>query len=154
MMTDFMELLLGQFLVLGFTLLAWWLARRDLSARAAQSQAPAIAEWERLRDAVETLIADLERRAAAAEGRIADAEGRLRGAAPRGRQDEGFRPPVNDDAPTRETGLHQAEHEESYAPVYAMADAGVSDAGEIARKTGLGQGEVELILGLRARTVK
>lgn len=145
-----MELLLGQFLVLGFTLLAWWLARRDLSARAAQAQAPETAEWERLREAVETLIADLERRAAAAEGRIALAEQRLGGAEP------GERRPASPEAyvaaaPAGVPSSQQAEHEERYAPAYALADAGVTDAGEIARRTGLGQGEVELILGLRAR---
>lgn len=146
-----MELLLGQFLVLGFTLLAWRLARRDLSARAARSQAPAAAEWERLREAVETLIADLERRAAAAEGRIAAAEGRLRGAEVGAGRERDLAPPV---AETRapEPDARQAEHDERYAPVYELAAAGVADAGEIARRTGLGRGEVELILGLRARS--
>ena len=145
-----MELLLGQFLVLGFTLLAWWLARRDLSARAAQAQAPQSAEWERLREAVETLIADLERRAAAAEGRIAAAEQRLGGAEPSERHPANREMRV-DDVPTRAPDSQQAEHEERYAPAYALADDGVTDAAEIARRTGLGQGEVELILGLRAR---
>ncbi|MDQ2688184.1 MAG: hypothetical protein M3Y28_09990 [Armatimonadota bacterium] len=150
-----MELLLGQFLVLGFTLIAWWLARRDLSARAAQAQTPALAEWERLREAVETLIADLERRAEAAEGRIAEAEQRLGAVKPNAM------PNVVGEAlvtsmpapmfvPMPDT--QQMEHDERYAPAYALADSGVTDAGEIARRTGLGQGEVELILGLRARS--
>ena len=148
--------LLGQFLVLGFTLLAWWLARRDLSARAAQAQAPANAEWERLHEAVETLIADLERRAAAAEGRIAEAERRFNALGPSEaseRHHEAWAAPVGQ-APAPASNAPQAEHEERYAPAYALADAGVSDAGEIARRTGLGQGEVELILGLRARSAR
>ena len=38
-----------------------------------------------------------------------------------------------------------------YAPVYALLDDGLTDPQEIARQTGLGQGEVDLILSLRAR---
>lgn len=154
-----MELLLGQFLVLGFTLVAWWLARRDLSARAAQAQAPAVAEWERLQEAVETLIADLERRAEAAEGRIAEAERRLSAARPSAMPNTmpNTMPNAMSEAPTEAMpasvpNTEQREHEERYAPAYALADSGVSDAGEIARRTGLGQGEVELILGLRDRS--
>lgn len=145
-----MELLLGQFLVLGFTLVAWWLARRDLSARAAQAQAPAIAEWERLREAVETLIADLERRADAAEGRIAEAERRLNTVRPNAIPNVVSEVPAA--AMPSPPDTPHLEHEERYAPVYALADSGVTDAGEIARRTGLGQGEVELTLGLRARS--
>ena len=38
-----------------------------------------------------------------------------------------------------------------YLPVYALLNDGVTDPVEIARRTGLGRGEVELILSLRAR---
>lgn len=38
-----------------------------------------------------------------------------------------------------------------YLPVYALADAGETDAAEIARRTRLPRGEVELVLSLRAR---
>lgn len=39
----------------------------------------------------------------------------------------------------------------SHAPLYALLDEGVTDPAEIARRTGLGRGEVDLILSLRAR---
>ena len=38
-----------------------------------------------------------------------------------------------------------------YAPVYALLEAGVFDPVEIARQTGLGRGEVDLILSLQDR---
>ncbi len=38
-----------------------------------------------------------------------------------------------------------------YAPVYALLALGVADPVEIARRTGLGRGEVDLILSLRGR---
>ncbi len=40
-----------------------------------------------------------------------------------------------------------------YAPVYALMEAGVTDPQEVARRTGLSRGEVDLILSLRARQV-
>lgn len=162
-----MELLLGQFLVLGFTLVAWWLARRDLSARAAQAQAPATAEWERLRETVETLIAELERRAGAAEQRMAAVEQRVNRvearsitppamptAPPSGGWGVATGPALPEASTAAAAPLTQAQkaaHEERYAPVYALVDSGVTDEAEIARQTGLGQGEVNLILGLRRR---
>jgi len=39
----------------------------------------------------------------------------------------------------------------SHASLYALLDEGVTDPAEIARRTGLGRGEVDLILSLRAR---
>jgi len=39
----------------------------------------------------------------------------------------------------------------SHAPLYALLEEGVTDPAEIARRTGLGRGEVDLILSLRAR---
>ena len=38
-----------------------------------------------------------------------------------------------------------------YEPVYALLASGVADSVEIARRTGLGRGEVDLILSLRDR---
>jgi hypothetical protein len=137
--------LLFQFLVLAFTVLVWWLARRDLSRRAAESRSPAMAEWERLRGNVDALIADLERRAAAAEQRITDAEQRLSGAE--------FRPLQRENAAPR-IDANQAAHDLLYAPVYALLDIGVTDAAKIAQQTGLTRGEIELILDLRARQAR
>ncbi len=56
----------------------WWLARRDLTAQAADARAPAAEEWVRLRVTVEQLMVELERRAVVAEQRIYEAEQRLR----------------------------------------------------------------------------
>lgn len=144
-------MLLLQLLVLLFTAALWWLARRDLSARAAAPRG----DLERLRDAVEALSADLEARATAAEQRIADAQARLdrhaadverrlaRGGAAETR---GSLPNV-----TQENPAQERDGDGRYAPVYALAEAGETDLSEIARRTGLGRGEVELVLNLRAR---
>ncbi len=67
-----------QFLVLVFTAAVWWLARRDLTARAAEARAPVEEDWTRLRITVEQLMVELERRAIVAEQRIYEAEQRLR----------------------------------------------------------------------------
>ncbi len=67
-----------QFLVLAFTAVLWWLARRDLTAKAADARAPAAEDWARLRVTVEQLMVELERRAVVAEQRIYEAEQRLR----------------------------------------------------------------------------
>ena len=54
----------------------------------------------------------------------------------------GRRPPVSEPA-----------EDDRYAAIYAMLASGVTNSTEIARRTGMGRGEVELILGLRARNV-
>lgn len=145
-----MELLL-QFVVLAFTALVWWLARRDLTLRAAQTRAGEAAELERLRAGVENLAADLERRAEASEDRLARRIAEARAvvlplcpnpaalAAPAARTEAGS-------AGGGDEGL-----EDRYAPALALAAAGVTDPTEIARRTGLGRGEIELLLNLRAR---
>ena len=148
-----------QLLVLGFTAYVWWLARRDLSQRATEISGPATQEWERLQATVQTLIADLERRATLAEQRVTAAEQRM--AAMEVRPGTGEYSPVPAmpsavSAPpiSGETLYPEAErvaHDERYASVYALADAGVTDAAEIARRTGLAYGEVALVLGLYVR---
>lgn len=153
-------MLLAQFLVLGFTIYVWWAARRDLALRGARMSGPAMEEWERLQDAVQTLIADLERRATAAEQRVAAAEQRMADAEKR-RDVSDVSPregwdaaPAEPKAPLTESPCletEQAAHGERYAPVYALVAAGVTDVAEIVRRTGLGHGEVTLILGLRGR---
>ncbi len=150
---------LAQFLVLGFTIYVWWAARRDLAQRAEQMSGPAIAEWERLQEAVQTLIADLERRATDVERRVAAAERRMTDAARRSSDSDTPVTGWGADAPApegvgpevREATPQLAAHEQRYAPVYALADAGITDIAEIVRRTGLGHGEVAMILGLRGR---
>ncbi len=124
-----------QFIVLAFTALVWWLARRDLTARAAQVRAGEAEELERLRVGVEGLAADLERRADAAEARLTARIAQAAGG------------PVAPASPT----VKAEEPDARLAPALALAASGVTDPTEIARRTGLGRGEVELLLNLRAR---
>lgn len=136
-----LPILLLQFLVLAVTAALWWLARRDLTARAAETGSRARAEWEALRATVEALIADLEARVEEADRRLAAriAEARTAPEAPAGSDVPAgaeAEPPARDDR---------------YARVHELEAAGVRDPVEIARRTGLGRGEVELILGLRGR---
>ena len=133
-----MELLL-QIIVLAFTALVWWLARRDLTLRASQHRAGEVEELERLREGVESLAADLEHRAEAAEARLAACVAEARSLR-FGPAEAGVPPPHPGDAP-----------DDPYAPVLALAADGVTDPAEIARRTGLGRGEVELLLALRGR---
>jgi hypothetical protein len=46
-----------------------------------------------------------------------------------------------------------ATQDDRYAAIYALIAAGITDSVEIARRTGLGRGEVELHMGLHARNV-
>jgi len=46
-----------------------------------------------------------------------------------------------------------AGQDDRYAAIYALIAAGITDSVEIARRTGLGRGEVELHMGLHARNV-
>lgn len=151
--------LMFQFLVLAFTVLVWWLARRDLTRQAAEARSPAMAEWERLQDAVAALTADLERRAAAAEQRITDAEERLLLSEMR------LRPMPNPSAPPQAAEMLSSgaaalppsppeARDDPYAVIHALIAAGITDAGEISHRTGTPVGEVELILGLRARQAR
>ena len=64
-MTEFV-----QFLVLAFTALVWWLARRDLTANASRLRAASSAEVDRLRETVEALTAALEERVTTEEKRL------------------------------------------------------------------------------------
>jgi len=166
-----LEVMLVQFLVLAFTAVVWWLARRDLSARAASLHAPAVADLENLQAVIEALTADLEFRAEAAEQRIRDAEQRLamivareRPLAPSsggiGEEPEGAAREEGAASSARTSGSPELgragnvaglPEDERYAPVHALLAEGITDAGEIARRTGLGQGEVLLLLGLRER---
>lgn len=152
-------MLLVQVLVLIFTGALWWIARRDLAARVPPPAPPAAdtAELEQLCATLETLATSLARRLEAVE----------RGAAARQPvpQPEAV-PPQRRSEPAPAEPLpampspaepafleprHAATPDPRYAPVYALLDAGVVDPVEIARQTGLGRGEVDLILSLRGR---
>lgn len=59
--------------------------------------------------------------------------------------------PSSSERMTRAAAEAASAPDPQYAPVYALLDEGVTDAQEITRRTGLSRGEVDLILGLRAR---
>lgn len=176
-----------QLLVLALTATLWWVARRDLSARAVSLRPPASEDWERLRMTVEQLMAELERRAIVAEQRIVETEARLLMAEHHVRETlqrasaspaapMGVLPPLSAEpapAPMPNGALpppavleevappapvfvpppaaHLSPAEAHYAPIHALADAGETDAAEIARQTGISRGEVDLVLSLRGR---
>ena len=125
--------LLVQFLVLGATAVLFWIARRDLSSRVSlpvpmvQNTAQNSEDLEQLCATLESVVTDLSQRLTALE-------------------QKGISGPSLAFAGTAPPNAH-------YAPVYMLLDEGVTDASEISRRTGLSRGEVDLILGLRARQV-
>lgn len=138
-------MLLVQVLVLGFTAALWWIARRDLAARVPPAPSPSAdtAELEQLCATLETLVTSLARRLDAVERDAAS---------------EPFVPPLAFEPapdlpsiPAEPLPDPRYEPDPRYAPVYALLASGVADPVEIARQTGLGRGEVDLILSLRDR---
>ncbi len=142
------EVLLVQVLVLVFTAALWWIARRDLAARVpplALSPEADTAELEQLCATLETLVTSLARRLDAVERAAASAP---------------FVPPLasqpvpplaSQPAPDLPPVPAEPPPDPRYEPVYALLASGVADPVEIARRTGLGRGEVDLILSLRGR---
>lgn len=121
---------------------AWWAARRDLVALATRQQTPALKEIEAVQSTVEKLLERLEQDVEAAERRIA---GLLRDVERRASR-------ISDaDAPAGLAALAVKTPDDSsarYAEVYHLADEGIAPA-EIARRTGLGSAEVQLVIGHR-----
>ena len=176
------EVLLVQFLVLAFTGVVWWLARRDLASRAAppvpaDMQADA-RELEQLCATLEALVTDLAGRMGAVEQRLQENIGPPLAAhspapAPAPMPSLGASPllPMPPAPPTTPVPMEMASGDAArlsfpalfreppapesevaaHAPLYALLEAGVTDPAEITRRTGLGRGEVDLILSLRAR---
>ena len=171
------EVLLVQLLVLAFTGALWWIARRDLSARVpppALTAEPAdTAELEQLCATLETLVTSLARRLDSVERQIAapspppepavwdaaEAPAEIRQVEMKPIQREYAERETLDAAPPSfgprghldQKEPKPAEPDPRLAPVYALLEAGVFDPVEIARQTGLGRGEVDLILSLRDR---
>lgn len=165
-------MLLVQFLVLVFTCVAWWLARRDLASRPAPplpAAPPAdMRELEQLCATLEALVTDLTRRLEAVERQKLEQRTDTQPVAPsRGLLPGAGAVPGSESMPAA-LSLHsspalsvpgaapapepQAEPENaSHAVLYALLAEGVTDPAEIARRTSLGQGEVDLLLSLRAR---
>ena len=171
-----------QILVLVFTAALWWIARRDLAARALppspeSGPAPDTAELEQLCTTLETLVTRLARRLDAVEMHqaaapppvavpkdepvpIAKPEPAIRPRpAAKLRQARAPDPPPEPVPAVPEPILPPAmpeaaplsEADRRHGALEALLDAGVTDPTEIARQTGLGRGEVDLILSLRQR---
>ncbi len=166
-------MLLVQLLVLAFTGAVWWLARRDLTSRPAPpvpiAQADAH-ELEQLCVTLAALVTDLTGRMEAMEQRLQEGVGTTLAAPASSVAPSLPTPPAPKEAmpkeampmeagaasspPTRSfSPLAAAAEPEiaAHAPLFALLDAGITDPAEITRRTGLGRGEVELILSLRAR---
>lgn len=127
---------------------------RSAPARGAASAAPAA----QAREMCEAMIADLARTArevnAQLETRIRVLECLIRQADERIARlggtagDEPQRAPADGAAPPSAPPAPEPVEEARHAPVYRLAEEGLS-VREIAQRTGLGQGEVELLLNLR-----
>jgi hypothetical protein len=165
------EVLLVQFLVLVFTGVVWWLARRDLASRPAPPLLAApeadTRELEQLCATLETLVTDLAGRLEVLEQRLQEGVGarfiapssppspseQVRNEPEQVRNEEGAmnRAPTGPFCPSSPPSTVVEPEIASHASLYALLDEGVTDPAEIARRTGLGRGEVDLILSLRAR---
>ena len=158
-----------QALVLAFTGALWWIARRDLAARVLPTVPPAPAadttELEELCATLETLVTSLAQRVDAVEAAVSKNGPAAEPAPSRPAAEPAPSRPAAEPAPSRPAAepapsrpaendaiLHaEPAPDPRYAPVYALLDAGIFDPVEIARRTGLGRGEVELLLSLRGR---
>ncbi len=164
-MSTLVELL--EFLLLVFIGIAWYVAKRDLTAAAAMKQSPALAELRELRETVEQLISVLEEKAEAAEKRLALRIAKADGiSAPAAREEPMSAEPPKDAYAAAMDAVREA-HEQAasqpeaavappkapdrYQQVYELEDAGIAEPAEIARQTGLGLAEVSLVLSLRPR---
>ena len=178
-------MLLVQGLVLVFTAVVWWIARRDIAARIPPS-VPGVpladtAELEQLCATLESLVVSLSERLEAVEARLPKPKapkaavikpavelGPVIVPEPVTAPEPVIVPEPAAELPVAAEPLYETPHilvvaarevipepppETRYAPVYALLALGLSDPVEIARQTGLGRGEVDLILSLRDRRV-
>ena len=142
--------------MLVFTGALWWIARRDLAARNAPPPPVALAEiadLEQLCATLETVVTDMARRLDALErGVPVNNPPRLsETAAERGGDLLAARPAAVLPPPPAADPRPAPEADPRHKPVFALLKEGVTDPAEIARRTGLGRGEVDLILSLHAR---
>ena len=148
--------LLVQFLVLAATAALFWRARRDLASRAG-SPSPAAhstEELEQLCGTLEALVTDLSRRLSVLERQGSSLPAEISSVGARLAAPTLSAAPLSA-APVRaeSAAISAPAPDPQYAPVYALMEAGVTDPQEVARRTGLSRGEVDLILSLRARQV-
>ena len=141
--------------MLVFTGALWWIARRDLAARPAPPPPVALAEiadLEQLCATLETVVTDMARRLDALERGVPTVDPPRLSEAPaeRGGDLLAARPAAIPAAPAL-APRPAPEADPRHQPVFALLAEGVTDPAEIARRTGLGRGEVDLILSLHAR---
>ena len=166
-------MLLVQGLVLVFTAVVWWIARRDIAARVPPSVPGVLladtAELEQLCATLESLVVSLSERLEAVEARLPKPKApKAAVVKPAVALEPVIIPEPAAELPVAAEPLYETPHilvvaarevipepppETRYAPVYALLALGLSDPVEIARQTGLGRGEVDLILSLRDRRV-
>jgi TolA-binding protein len=138
---DSFILLLQLLLVVGMAIV-WWNARRDLQQLATTQQTPTLKKIESVRAAVEKLLDELDQKLVAIESRI----DRLASVSP---ADQVKKAQPHSTTIARQTAVTDMRYEQ----VYTLADEGV-DSEEIARRTGFGSAEVEMVIGLRPSTNK
>jgi len=170
--------LLVQFLVLAATAALFWVARRDLASRREAAPPPAppgeeavhLAELEQLCATLEALATSLARRLDAVERQLAVERLAVERLPPTiqaadAAASEAAAPLSPQAAPLAVSDLLHVSRVAAPEPsppgdlpldprhlsAYALLQAGMTDPVEIARQTGLGRGEVDLILSLRAR---
>ena len=127
----------------------WWLARRDLLMLVTRQQTPTLREMESVQASIEKLLERLEAQTDAVESRISPQ-------VPNALQHDGAVPSPNalhtrQQSPNQVpeiTGPGESAAKTRYSEVYRLAGAGL-DADEIAQRTGLGSGEVRLVISLR-----
>ena len=139
--------------MLVFTGALWWIARRDLAARPAPPPPVAeIADLEQLCATLETVVTDMARRLDALERGVPVADPPRLSEAPAERGGDLLAArPAAIPAAAALAPRPAPEADPRHRPVFALLKEGVTDPAEIARRTGLGRGEVDLILSLHAR---
>ena len=142
--------------MLVFTCALWWIARRDLAARPAPPPPVALSEMadlEQLCATLETVVTDLSKRLDALERGVPASDPPRLTEAPAERGGDLLAAAPSAPAPSAPVTAPRLapEADPRHQPVFALLAEGVTDPAEIARRTGLGRGEVDLILSLHAR---
>jgi hypothetical protein len=145
-----------QLLILIGMIAAWWGARRDLINIATAQQTPTLEKIEQLRASVDALLDELDQKVAEIEDRIVAVsalpvkEPEIK--SPVQKAAKKIEAPASEPKriPFSDNGLMPIPHtaETRYDEVYTLSDAGV-DVEDIARRTGLGSAEVEMVISLR-----
>jgi hypothetical protein len=137
-------------------LVVWWLARRDLMSIAETQQTPTLDKIEELRTSVNELLTQLDIKLADIEEKAQLAVQFKPEPTKRQKETRDSKPlvvstkPAVEERPTvvTDTVPDQPVTDTRYEQVFALANAGMK-SDEIARLTGLGSAEVEMVISLR-----